>query len=239
MLSWPCNARCPFCIGKSLNSQLNQNNLSLFPLKNIDNFLQILIDKGITEISLTWTTTDPLLYQYQTELVAYVRTRIPQAKISLHTNGRLLLQQKDIASLYDRISLSLPSFDEITYHHMMWVPGVLDVQTIIQQINVPIKISCIVTWDTTNELPFFIQHCKALGIKRLTLRMLSHDMTNRETYIDPQKLWWKYLRMFANNPVYDFDWLEVTLRNFQNSQISCINLYSSWLISNNYLLDQA
>ena len=239
MLSWPCNARCPFCIGKSLNSQLNQNNLSLFPLKNIDNFLQILIDKGISEISLTWTTTDPLLYQYQRELIASIRTRIPQAKISLHTNGRLLLQQKDIASLYDRISLSLPSFDEVTYHRMMWVPGVLDVQAIIQQINVPIKISCIVTLDNAHEIPFFIQHCKALGIKRLTLRMLFHDTTDRETYIDPQKLWWKYIRMFANNPVYDFDWLEVTLRNFQNSQISCINLYSSWLISNNYLLDQA
>jgi len=53
LLSGPCNARCPFCIGKLLDDKKNHHNLDVFPLKHIDTFLQTLIDHDITEISFT------------------------------------------------------------------------------------------------------------------------------------------------------------------------------------------
>lgn len=238
LLSGPCNARCPFCIGKIL-SEKNNYNLNLFPLKNIDTFLQTLIEKNITEISLTWTNTDPLLYQHQEKLITYIRSRIPQAKISLHTNGRLLLQQKYIARLYDRIAVSLPSFDEKTYNLMMGVLWVIDLASIIQHINLPIKISCILTVDNKDEVASFVEQCHKLGIKRLTFRTLYQDTTPRKTYIDPKKLWRKEIRTFANNPVYDYHGLEITVRKFDTSSIDCVNLYSNGYISDKYLLDQA
>ena len=238
LLSGPCNARCPFCIGKLLDQKWNVHNLDIFPLIHIDDFLQILIDKKITEISLTWTNTDPLLYQHQKQLISYIRTCIPGVKISLHTNGRLLLQQKEIANAYDRISLSLPSFDEKTYQLMMWVPGVPDLKAILQYIHTPIKISCILTSENKDEVASFVQTCQTLGIKRLTFRMVYQDRTPRENYIHPEKLWRTFIRTFANNPVYDFKWLEITLWNFENSDISCVNLYSNGRISDKYLLNQ-
>ena len=236
LLSGPCNARCPFCIGKLLDTKSNQNNLDVFPLLHIDEFLQALIDKHVTEISLTWTNTDPLLYKHQDKLISYIRSRIPQAKISLHTNGRLLLQQKDIAVLYDRIALSFPSFDEETYYHMMWVPGVPDIKSIIKNISRPIKISCIITPENSHEIDYFVQQCQKLGIKRIAFRMLYQDTATWDKYLDPQLLWWQKVRTFANNPVYDFHGLEITLRTFENSDITCLNLYSNWKISDKYLL---
>jgi len=239
LLSGPCNARCPFCIGKLLDDKKNHHNLDVFPLKHIDTFLQTLIDHDITEISFTWTNTDPLLYHYQSELIFYIRSRIPQAKISLHTNWRLLFQQKDTASLYDRIALSLPSFDETIYRRMMWVSGVPDVKAILQHINLPLKISCIVTQENKDDIASFVQQCYTLWIKRLTFRRLYQDMTHRNEYLDIKRLWWKKIRDFANNPVYDFDGLEITLRTFERSDISCFNLYSNWRISDKYLLNQS
>ena len=239
LLSGPCNARCPFCIGKLLESKWNQSNLDVFPLLHLDEFLSTLIDKHITEISFTWTNTDPLLYKHQDKLISYIRSRIPQARISLHTNGRLLLQQKNIASLYDRIALSFPSFDEKTYRSMMWVDKVPDIKSIIKNISRPIKISCIITSENAHEVASFVQQCQKLGIKRIAFRMLYQDTVTWDDYLDPQLLWWKKIRTFANNPVYDFHWLEITLRTFESSDIFCLNLYSNWHISDTYLLSNS
>ena len=214
LFSGPCNARCPFCIGNILDSKLNQNNLNLFPLHNMEEFFDKLIEKKITEISISWTNTDPLLYQHHEKLIWYIREKIPEAKISLHTNGRLLVKKKDIAILYDRIALSLASFEESTYKLMMWVSGIPDIKHIVENIDRPLKISCIVTQDNLSEIKSFVRKCKTLDIKRLVFRKLYQDKQGRKTYINPDILWWKLISNFANNPVYDFNWMEITLWNF-------------------------
>jgi len=34
--SQPCNARCPYCIGRQIDPRLNADNLSLYPPRNLD-----------------------------------------------------------------------------------------------------------------------------------------------------------------------------------------------------------
>ena len=44
-------------------------------------------------------------------LIGWLRERLPGARLSLHTNGQLALKKIDTFNLYNRVSLSLPSFD--------------------------------------------------------------------------------------------------------------------------------
>ena len=111
LFAGPCNLRCPYCIGKQVDPALNQNNLDEFPLRNVDTFTALLRRHRVRQVILTGTTTDPQLYRHEARLIRWLRKHLPEAQLSLHTNGQLALEKMDVVNLYDRISLSLPTFD--------------------------------------------------------------------------------------------------------------------------------
>ena len=39
LFAGPCNARCPFCIGRQIDPRLSVNNLREFPPRNLDRFV--------------------------------------------------------------------------------------------------------------------------------------------------------------------------------------------------------
>lgn len=234
LFAGPCNLRCPYCIGKQMDPTFNRHNLNEFPLRNLDAFVELLRHHRVRQIILTGTTTDPQLYRREERLIRWLREQLPNAQISLHTNGQLALDKIDILNLYDRVSLSFPSFDPDTYERMTGSRRVPDLAAIVRAARVPIKVSCVINEHNAGQAADFLAHCHEIGIRRLVFRQL---------YGDPRR--WDVLSSltptgtYRGNPVYDYDGMEVTYWNFYRTSSTSLNLFSDGTISSEYLLTRA
>jgi len=237
LFAGPCNARCPTCIGRQVDARLSVNNLSLFPPGNLEGFIAMIQEHTIRQVVFSGTTTDPQLYWHEERLLAYLRQRLgPEVEFSLHTNGRLALRKMAVLNQYDRVSISFPSFDPLTYRCMMGLPDPPELEQIVHQAQVPLKISCLVTEHNAGEMGFFLKRCRELGIRRIVLRKLYGDQRSWSAWLDPQVLGLKLEGEYRGNPVYDYGGMEVTLWDFERADVRSINLFSSGEISAEYHL---
>jgi MoaA/NifB/PqqE/SkfB family radical SAM enzyme len=231
LFAGPCNARCPFCIGKQIDSRLSVNNLNEFPPRNIEGFVAQVLAHDIKQIVFTGTTTDPQLYKHEAELLTYLRERLPARQFSVHTNGQLALKKIETLNLYDRVCLSLPTFNAQTYYAMMGLKRVPDLGELMKQVKIPVKVSCVINEHNINEIPEFLERCWRLGIRRLVFRQLYQDARQ-----------WNVTRglnvkgEYRGNTVYDYKGMEVTYWDFDSAENTSINLFSSGYIGTSYLL---
>ncbi len=228
-----CNRRCPFCIGQRLPQALQQSNLDLFPLHNLDSFVQAVDREKIGQIVMTGTTTDPQLYRHEIRLLDYLRASLPGRTFSLHSNGVMALRKLDAFNHYDKVCLSFPSFQPATYARMMGSPRVPDLTGILAAARVPVKLSCLVNEDNRAELPSFLERCQALGVERLVLRYLFGE-TRRWQLIQGEPT-----RFFRRNPVYQLGQMEVTVWSFDDTSARSLNLFPDGTLSDRYLLTEA
>ena len=237
LFSGPCNARCYFCIGHEIDPVLRSNNLDIFPPRNLEAFIELIWQYKIRQVVFTGTDTDPQLYKHEKHLLSYLWDRLPPGtQFSLHTNGRLALRKIEIFNQYDRAAISLPSFNPETYQQIMGVSGPPNLTTILYQAKIPIKISCIVTPENAAEIPNFLAQCRELGIQRVVLRKRSGEAQSWDQIIPVQELPFQPNGEYRANPVYDFQGMQVTLWDFDQSMSKSLNLFASGLISSNYLL---
>ncbi len=249
LFAGPCNARCPFCIGRQIDPRLSVNNLREFPPSNLDRFVEMVLAHAIKQVIFTGTTTDPQLYRHEARLLDYLRSQLPgDTHYSLHTNGRLALQKLETFNHYDRACLSFPTFDPATYFKMMGVRGVPDLAQIVYRAQIPIKVSCVVNEHNRSELPEFLEHCQTIGIKRLVVRQLYGDphalpivtgLARSSTALCSAQNELTQLGEYRGNPVYDYRGMEVTYWNFDHCDCQSINLFSDGTISADYLLVKA
>lgn len=233
LFAGPCNRFCPFCIGQDIDARLSPNNLDTFPPLNWDEFTDEVRRNCIREIVFTGTTTDPHLYRHEEKLLNLVRRDLPETQISIHTNGALSLKNIRAFNLYDRAVISFPSFDVDTYGKMMGTRSVPNLEKILASSKIPVKISCVVNEQNIRELDGFVLRLKSLGVKRLVLRQLFGE--TRQWNVFPQLV---PERFYRNNPVYDFDGIEVTYWNFYGTESKSINLFADGTIGHSYLLSQ-
>jgi MoaA/NifB/PqqE/SkfB family radical SAM enzyme len=231
LLTGRCNRRCPHCIGHTLAGRELPDSLSLFPLPGLPAFLDAMRQHGICEVSLTGTNTDPLLYHYSGRLIHALRHGVPGVRISLHTNGALALRKIGIVRLYDRATISLPSFRPATYLRMTGSPHVPNLAEILRQAGIPIKVSVLVTPDNRPEIGEILHRCHELGVHRLVLRKLYGEDSPDDFFPNVVPV-----RLFAGNPVYDRDGMEVTVWDFHRSTLRCLNLFSDGAIRDAYEL---
>jgi molybdenum cofactor biosynthesis enzyme MoaA len=234
LFSGPCNLHCPCCIGKMLLPLGLPDNLDLFPLRGLDTFLSLVNEEGISQISITGVDTDPQLYRHEERLLSYIRSRTGRdTRISLHTNGRLILEKSRVFNLYDRATISFPSFTRDIYRKMTGSSEVPDLQGIIRQSRIPLKVSTLISEHNVREMREHLQALKSLGILRVVLRKPYGEESERNPFqsLAPGSY-------FMNNPVYDFRGLEVTYWQFETTDASCLNLFSSGEISRSYLLER-
>jgi len=234
LFAGPCNLRCPYCIGKQVDPALNRDNLHEFPPRNLDAFVALLQAHRVRQIVLTGTTTDPQLYRHEARLVRRLREHLPQARLSLHTNGQLALQKIDVVNLYDRVSLSLPSFEPDTYEKMTGSRRVPDLRAIVRAARVPVKVSCVINEHNAGQVDTFLAHCREIGLRRVVLRQLYGD--HRRWDVLPHH---SPVSTYRNNPVYDWDGMEVTWWDFDRTTSTSLNLFSDGTISTEYLLARA
>jgi molybdenum cofactor biosynthesis enzyme MoaA len=235
LFAGPCNLRCPYCIGRQVDSALNRNNLRTFPLRNLERFAALIQYHQVTEVVLTGTTTDPQLYRHEARLLSWLRERLAgPVRYSLHTNGQLALRKMVVFNQYDRVCISFPSFKPDTYQKLMGSARVPNLAEIIQQAETPVKVSAVINEHNVHEVDEFLARCGAIGVKRLVFRRLYGDTREWPILWDlPQK------STYRNNPVYDYHGMEVTYWNFHTTGSTSLNLFSDGTISDRYLLTEA
>ncbi|MCP4536282.1 MAG: radical SAM protein [Chloroflexi bacterium] len=234
LFAGPCNLRCPYCIGKQVDPALNRYNLDEFPLRNLNTFVELLRRHHVRQIVLTGTSTDPQLYRHEARLIHWLRGQMPQVQISLHTNGQLALDKMDVLNLYDRVSLSFPSFDPDTYEQMTGSRRVPDLAAIVRAARILIKVSYIVNEHNMGQIDDFMIRCHEIGIRRLVFRQLYGDL--RQWNILPALT---PTGTYRGNPVYDYDSMEITYWNFFHMSSTSLNLFANGTISDQYLLTKA
>jgi hypothetical protein len=148
------------------------------------------------------------------------------------------LKKMAVFNLYDRVSLSLPSFDPLIYRTMMGVPHPPDLAQILHQAQLPVKVSCLVTDANAAGMGVFLEACHALGIRRVVLRKLYGERRAWEALLPWHGLCLDRRGAFRGSPVYDYNGMEVTLWDFDRAQVHSINLFSTGEISTMYLLAQ-
>ena len=91
-----CNENCKFCYRKICDDNSLDENKKIF-----DNISQIKIDK------ITFSGGEPLLYEDLFKLADYIKSKNPEIKLSLTTNGQMITDE-----LFDRI---INTFDWISF----------------------------------------------------------------------------------------------------------------------------
>jgi pyruvate-formate lyase-activating enzyme len=234
LFAGPCNRFCPWCIGKKLPAAVNQSNLDLWPLRNLEGFIARVNEERVREIVFTGTVTDPHLYHYEAELLDELRERLHRdARFSIHTNGVLSIQKMTVFNRYDRATVSFPSFVPDVYEKLMGSRRVPDLERILQESEIPVKVSAVVNQHNLPELEHFLERCHRIGVSRLVLRQLYGTS------------WpWPRLREatpvseFRGNPVLDYAGMEVTLWKFDQSTCRSLNLFADGTLGESYLLTE-
>jgi pyruvate-formate lyase-activating enzyme len=231
LFAGPCNQRCPYCIGQQVNPVLNQNNLDEFPLRNLDAFVALLCRHSVRQIVLTGATTDPQLYRHEARLLHWLRKKVPGVQISLHTNGQLALEKMGVFNLYDRATVSFPSFDPDTFEKMTGTRRMPDLAAIVRAARIPVKVSCLIDEHNAVQVDEFLTNCRAIGVRRLVFRQLYGDTRQWDvlSHLTP-------VAFYRNNPIYDYYGMEVTCWNFERTTSASLNLFSDGSISTEYLL---
>ncbi|MCB1159436.1 MAG: radical SAM protein [Leptospiraceae bacterium] len=231
LFSGKCNLSCKYCIG-----QLRKNptsNLTTFPLPGLESFIRECHKLGVREISFSGTNTEPLLYVYLDKLIERLRKEIPSVKLSLHTNGFLILRKKSLVELFDRLSLSFYSFREDTRFLMTGTKKMPDIKTLINKLSIPLKVSILYTKENQFELEEMLDCFLEMGVRRLVLRKVSGFEGPDNPFQNQVPL-----RYFGNNPVYEFRGMELSWWDFEKSSLSCLNLFADGRLSQEYNLQE-
>jgi molybdenum cofactor biosynthesis enzyme MoaA len=130
-LSGICNRSCYFCIGQHMMALDPLDVLNKSPLDGIDEFIDKCVEKGVKEINVTGTNTDPLLYNHLPELKEMLLKRIPDLVFGIRTNGALSEQKSDLLKLFDKGSITICSFDPEIYLKMMGSGSPPDLEKIL------------------------------------------------------------------------------------------------------------
>jgi molybdenum cofactor biosynthesis enzyme MoaA len=186
-----------------LSPALSPSNLRAWPLPGLPAFVRRLAATGTTRVICTGTTTDPLLYSHLGPLLQALRTSVPRAHVSLHTNGVLAAARAELFNSFDTVTLSLNSFERGVYSELhgarcidrcarvnvcpsdedcrrvrAGVRSMPDITRIMRLARVPVKLSCVLT--PANSAPAdvraYVDAARRLGVTRIAFRHV-HDAT--------------------------------------------------------------
>ncbi len=230
-LSGPCNRSCYFCIGQHMMALDGLNNLDRFPLDNINGFVDLCILRNISDVYLTGTNTEPMLYKHHRLLVNFLRERIPNVKLGIRSNGIAVPKNLDIWKLYDKASVTICSINpEINMAMMGGAPA--DIKS-IQDVSgdMDIKVNIVLGPENRSDVLDTLHYLAKSGVRRVNLR---------EPYGQPHvgdPLNEKGLPKTADvygMPTYCIDGMDATYWDVHYVEVDSVNLYANGRLSELY-----
>jgi uncharacterized Fe-S cluster-containing radical SAM superfamily enzyme len=228
LFSGKCNAHCHECIGKYPEFLRTPQNLDSKQLKGLEKFIERVNTEEIKYISLSGVNSDPQQYKFEANLIKELRTKVPNAVLSLHSNGRFALQKTEEFNSYDKATLSFPSFNKEVYKKIMGVESI-NLYKIVKKSRIPIKLSMLLTEHNQREIEDYIKNAKKLGISRVIIRKVAGKENKFKIFeeISPIKTIFK-------NPVYQIGGVEVTVWNYAESNIKGLYLFPDGTLRNKF-----
>lgn len=232
-LSGPCNRACYFCIGQHMMALDPINNLDRWPLKNMREFLGNCLGEGISEINVTGSNTDPLLYKHTRRLKDMLEYVFEGRLVfGVRTNGTLILSKQDVWRMYDKASITFQSFDPIVYKKMMGHGEPPDLGQILEiSGDKPIKINIVLGPENTvgGDLYETLAKLASFGVKTVNLR----EPYGQPHVGDPFG-WLEPDRWTHGMPVYDVMGVEAVYWDVHYVEVESVNLYANGVVSTNY-----
>jgi len=232
-LSGPCNRACYFCIGQHMMALDPYNNLNTYPLQNLHRFVLECRKHNITEINVTGSNTDPLMYAHMDKLRAYLDKYIPGLRFGLRTNGVLALKRPDVMKLFDKYSLSITSFDDALYAETMGMGKAPDVRAILKLMEKrPGKLNVVMTPQTVDSGDIFrtLDTARELGIPVVNLR----EPYGQPHIGDPLSGRAQQVENILGMPTYDWRGVRVTVWDVHYVAVESVNLYANGEVSTTY-----
>jgi len=233
-LSGPCNRACYFCIGQHMQSLERLNNLGKWPLDGIDEFIAKCKAKNISEINLTGTNTDPLLFQNILPLRKYLEAKIPNLKLGLRTNGALAHVRTMEMAAFDKISLSIHSFDTFRYRKLMGSGYPPNIVNLIQEFpKADFKINIVIGPENIADRDIIesLNRIAETRIKKVNLR----EPYGQPHLGDPMKKWGcQPSGDIFGMPVYSYRGLQVCYWDVHFVEVESVNLYANGVVSETY-----
>ena len=227
-LSGPCNRKCYFCIGQHMMALDSENNLDTWPLTNIDKFVEQCLERGVKEVNLTGTNTDPLLYKHAGKLTDYLRKHIPGVKLGIRTNG---VHSIGNYWWYDKMSVSVCSLDgEINKKMMGGQPGA--VEFFANTFGNDFKVNIILGPENTRDGDLFrtLKRLVLMGVTRVNLR----EPYGQPHIGDPMASLCIPSSPRLGMPVYQWGPMEVTYWDVHYVEVESVNLYANGRVSSDY-----
>lgn len=210
-----------------------ENNLDKWPLKNIDAFVGFCQARGVKEVNVTGTNTDPLLYQHTDKLISYLRGRIDGLVLGVRTNAAA---HHSKLHFYDKASITVCSFDPIVYKTMMGrgdPPGIEWLMEQLPHLATTLKVNVVLGPENvgTGDLEKTLWRLGTAGVKRVNLR----EPYGQPTIGDPMsRIGLKRNETRLGMPVYLWGTMEVTYWDVHYVEVESVNLYANGNISEDY-----
>lgn len=171
-LSGPCNRACYFCIGQHMMALDQFNNLNTWPLVGLNEFVEACAARGVGEVNLTGSNTDPLLYRHHKQLTAHLRSEFPNVALGIRTNGVRACESTRQWALYDKHSVSITSFNPETYAATMGVGMPPDIRAIRALTpERPLKVNIVLCREIgLADLAATLTRCADAGVNAVNLR---------------------------------------------------------------------
>lgn len=207
------------------------NNLNEWPLKNIDLFVEECKQKNIKDVNITGSNTDPLLHKHLDKIILYLRKNLPGVRIGLRTNGVLAVVKQNLYSMFDKVSISITSFDDEYYRQTMGRGDVPSLSRLKSMANGPLKLNVVLCPETVNTGDIFstIWVASIFGINKINFREpygqphIGNPLTDYPIY--------KYV---YGMPCYKINGVEVTYWDVHYVEVESVNLYANGRISKTY-----
>lgn len=227
-LSGPCNRACYFCIGQHMMELDALNTLDTWPLPGMNEFIERIKARNITEVNLTGTNTDPLLFNHHAKLYHTLR-KAGVTAIGIRTNGISSLEN---LYYYDMISLSVTSLDPAIYRKTMMQgspPNLREVRS--RATTTDLRINCVLCPENEGEdnLNDLIWSAEEAGFLKVNLREPYGQPHRGNPIKDRQPDGEIY-----GQPYYMFGQVQVVYWDVHYVHVESVNLYANGRVSEDY-----
>lgn len=230
--SGPCNRACYFCIGQHMMALDPLNTLDTWPLPGFERFIDECKLHNISEVNLTGSNTDPLLYRHLPELKERLSKELPGLTLGLRTNGVLALHRPDLWALFDKASISITSTDPVHYQLTMGKGQPPNVYRIRQMVpDMPLKVNIVLCPVTVvaGDLMRTLENLSRFGITTVNLR----EPYGQPHIGDPMDQRYRVGDRFGM-PRYEYAGMDVTYWDVHYVEVESVNLYSNGEVSTTY-----
>lgn len=239
-----CNFKCFYCLGHEMHESTKYNTLNTHfqNWPNFNKWLDDLHNTNVKKIYLSSTNSEPLLYEYLSELIDYLQDM--RFDVGIRTNGSL--DTSVCSKCKEEVSLSLQSLNPNTFQKITNVPLSFDFLKNLSKIKSDnMRVSIVVNRYNYKEIFDILDQLKDYNLRYVQLRQCyKYYETDIQPDIDAFNYVLNELKAFPikgnfnESIIYDVYGLSVSVWEtvFKKESISSSNYWTNGVITNNNLL---